>query len=123
MPAGRPSSYDPSYCKDVISMMSEGMSKTEIAARLGIHWDTFHEWQKKHPEFSDAVKTGDKLSEAWWEEQGRIALRDKDFNATLWYMNMKNRHGWRDKQEHTGPDGAALTVVLKSYRDPESVES
>jgi len=121
--AGRPSKYDPSFCKDVESMMAEGMAKVEICAELGIHYDTFLAWQSEHPEFGEAVKFGDKLSEAWWLKQGRISLKDRDFNYTGWYMNMKNRHGWRDKQEHTGADGAALTVILKSYRDTEPVES
>lgn len=117
--AGRPTKYDPSMCDDLIALFKEGASKAEIAAKLGICRDTFAEWEKSNPQFSEAVKKGVQLSEAWWQEQGRIALREKDFNSTLWYMNMKNRFGWRDKQEHTGPDGSPLNITLKSYRDPE----
>lgn len=96
---GRPTKYDPAMCDKAIELMSEGCSQCEVAASLGIHWDTLIEWKKSNPEFSEAIKKGIKLCEAWWEREARIALRDKDFNATLWYMNMKNRFGWRDKHD------------------------
>ena len=104
MPAGRPSSYDPSICGDIPQMFAEGQSKAEVARELKISRDTMNRWEKEHPEFSDAIKKGVQLSEAWWVKQGRIALREKEFNATLWYMNMKNRFGWRDKQDITSGD-------------------
>jgi hypothetical protein len=96
---GRPTKYKPEMCDQVIEMMAEGASKTEVAACLGINRETLNRWSKEIDEFSNAVKNGELLSQAWWEKEGRVSLRDKDFNATLWYMNMKNRHGWTDKVE------------------------
>jgi len=100
---GRPSKYSPIFCETVIALMSEGASKTEVAAELNIAWDTLHEWEKNFPEFSDAIKRGSKLSEGWWEKKARenlVSYKDgPTINASLWYMNMKNRFGWKDKQE------------------------
>lgn len=91
--------------------MEVGASKVEVCAKIGICYETFQNWQKEHPEFSKSVKIGDRLSEAWWLEQGRTNLKERDFNYTGWYMNMKNRHGWKDKQDvnHTG--NVTLTIT------------
>ena len=99
MPAGRPTKYKKEFCDKVPELMAKGMAKVEVCAELGIYYDTFLAWQEKHPKFLESVKKGDQLSEAWWMTAGRISLRDKEFNSTLWYMNMKNRHGWADKKE------------------------
>ena len=96
---GRPTKYRPEMCQSVINLMKEGASLIEVAADIGINADTLHTWRKSNTEFSDAVKIGMQLSEAWWMREGREALRDRDFNYTGWYMNMKNRHGWADKVE------------------------
>jgi|DEB0MinimDraft_6_1074348.scaffolds.fasta_scaffold85733_3 transposase len=101
MPGGRPTKYEPEMCDVVLELMKDGASKYEVAAELDIHIDTLCEWQKPevNPEFSEAIKRGEALSRAWWERKGRKNLENKDFSYTGWYMNMKNRHGWSDKQE------------------------
>jgi len=107
---GRPTKYKEEFCDKIPELMKHGMAKVEVCAELGFGYDAFLDWQKKYSEFSEAVKKGDKLSEAWWVKQGRIALREKEFNATLWYMNMKNRHGWSDKQEVTVGGDLGLNI-------------
>lgn len=102
---GRPTLYCPEMCHILIGLMQQGASKREVAAELGISHETLYAYGEKHPEFSDAIKKGELLSEAWWEKQGRINLYNREFNPTLWYMNMKNRFGWRDKvdtSQYTG---------------------
>lgn len=100
---GRPSKYKPEMCDKVIELMTDGASKYEVCAELEICFDTISEWCNPEGEyfkrdFSDSVKKGLDLSRAWWEKQGRTNLKDKDFSYTGWYMNMKNRFGWADKQ-------------------------
>lgn len=85
--------------KTIISFMEEGASLKEIYALLGITKDTHYSLMQNFPEYSDAIKRGKALSEAWWERQGRTNLDNPKFSATLWYMNMKNRFNWTDKQE------------------------
>jgi hypothetical protein len=92
-------------CEAVVELMREGASLREVCAGLDINPHTRIEWEAKHPEFSHAIKSGIELSAAWWEKEGRTSLRDKEFSPTLWYMNMRNRFGWADKQEISGPGG------------------
>ena len=37
------------------------------------------------------------LSEAWWMTQGRINLKNRDFNNTNWIFTMKASFGWNDR--------------------------
>jgi hypothetical protein len=95
-------------CDAVIDLGRIGASRAEIAFELDIHIDTFIEWQKQHPDFSEAVRKAMQLAQGWWEKQGRLATfhGGKDFNATSYIFNMKNRFkdDWADRQvnEQTG---------------------
>lgn len=84
---------------NILSLSEEGASIIELSVELGISRDTFYELSKRDTYFSDTVKRCKDLSEAWWTRKGRKNLENKDFNYTGWYMNMKNRFNWSDKQE------------------------
>ncbi len=119
-PGGRPTKYRPEYCETVVELMKDGASKTEVCGTIGVCHDTLIEWQKKYPEFSEAVKKGVLLSSAWWEREGRQSLRDRDFSYTGWYMNMKNRFGWRDKIE--ADVNGSLKVEIVKFDNGEDTE-
>jgi len=112
MPAGRPTKYQPEYCDKVIELAKEGASKAEMALELDICYATFDNWQNEIPEFLEAVKKAERISQGWWEREGRKATFGKveGFNATSYIFNMKNRfkHDWRDKveQDHSSSDGS-----------------
>jgi len=110
----RPTKYKKEYCDLVPELMADGMSVTEVAAHIGVSKSTVYKWAEDRPAFSDALKEGMERCEAWWESQGRRNLHVKEFNHVLWYMNMKNRFGWRDKQEveHGGKDGGAIILQI-----------
>lgn len=121
MPAGRPTLYDENFCDTVIACGKEGMSKAEMAAEIGVAYSTFDLWTKEHGEFSEAVKYALRLSQAWWEKQGRIATFGgvEGFNATSYIFQMKNRfrEDWADRQlvgsdpENPLPASITLNIV------------
>lgn len=118
-PGGRPSKYDPKMCEIVASMGEKGEGVIEVCVKLGIHKDTFYQWEKDKPEFSDAVKAFRANSQVWWERVGRMAVIGEvdGFNATAWIFNMKNRFkdDWRDKveQDLTSSDGTMTPTVIE----------
>lgn len=89
----------------MVSMAAKGAGVVEIACEMDICKDTFYEWKKVHPEFSDAFRRAKLKCQAWWERQGRN-LVPGEVNHALWKLNMVNRFpdDWADKKEveHTG---------------------
>ena len=112
---GRPKksldSLPENWQKKILDIAQQGASEVEIRVALdGISDDLWYRWIKEEPEFSRTIKKAKLFCQAWWECQGRTNLNNRDFNHGLWYMNMKNRFGWKDKQDDISPVDALRTV-------------
>lgn len=115
---GRPTKYRPQLCAKIIELMAEGKTRVSAITEMGITEPTFWSWTTEFisekgedsktykklntnfkPDFLKAVKIGEALNRMWWEEVGRLNIHNKDFNSTLYMMQMQNRHGWTRKLE------------------------
>lgn len=105
---GRPkedlTSLPEQWKEEIIELYKEGASDVEVKAlicnyRGSLSNDLWDRWINEEPVFSETIKKGRMLSNAWWEKHGRKELGNKEFNSALWYMNMKNRFKWTDRQE------------------------
>lgn len=103
----------------VLSEMQNGASLEEIKTLLNISNDLHTRWMKDEEAYSETIKRGIELSKAWWMKQGRTNLENKDFSATLWYMNMKNRFGWKDKSETDITSGGEKIRFLNEVPRPK----
>ena len=115
--------------EQMFSWYRQGYSEIEVRCKLGeirsdapgrpVSDDLWYRWIEESPSFSRAVKDGRRLSEAWWLARGRQGL-DQDgqgagsFPYVGWYMNMKNRFGWRDRQDVTSDD-KPIQVVRRPW--------
>jgi len=101
--------YHQAYAKTLLRVMSEGGSIYSVAREIGCAEGTIRRWAEDHPDFALALEVGRDMSRGWWEDIGRDNLGNKDFNSTLWMMNMSNRHGWsRFVKEGSGPEAPSL---------------
>ena len=117
-PGGRPTKYKQEYCQMLIDHMSTGLSFESFAAVIKVNRDSLYEWEKVHPDFSDAKKIGLDNCLLFWEKLGINNIintseslgqgmsSSKSLNASVYIFNMKNRFKWRDKQ----PDEAEVVV-------------
>jgi len=99
MDRGRPTDYRPEFCEKLVELMKQGAAIEELCLEFDVCEKTLYNWFNAHPDFLQAKKRGVAFSKAWWMKNGRLNLENKEFNYTGWYMNMKNRFGWADKQE------------------------
>jgi len=120
---GAPTKYTPAYCELLVVHMMQGFSFDSFPATIyeetkgviRVTKPTLYAWEKKYPDFLNAKSIGTSLSFKKWEKIAQDALvAGTPFNAAVWIFNMKNRFGWRDKMEHTSPDGSmtAPQVIL-----------
>lgn len=115
---------------DVLDLYSTGASDVEIRALMyektgSVSFNLWDRWIKEEEEFSEIIKVGRMLSERWWHQQGRTNLKVQAFNYTGWYMQMKNRFGWADRQDHNhrSSDGSmspAPTSIVFTKPDAEN---
>lgn len=124
-PVGRPSSYKPQYCKDIIEMMKDGSSVLKFSTSIGVARDTVHEWTRQHKDFSDAFKIAKDLCELWWESQGKNGLwEDKDgpkIREGIYKWNTAARFGWSEKQ-HIEMDATVRASPLKEELKQKTTE-
>lgn len=121
MTIGRPSKYDPAYCEQVLSYMGQGYSLTAFAGSIRVARDTVYEWEREHPDFSDAVKAARGARVATLEE-GLLKSDQLSPQVTARIFALKNAcpDEWRDKHEISGPDGGPIQVSVVKFTDGEN---
>jgi hypothetical protein len=122
MKKSRPTKYRPYMCDIAIKLMKQGASHREVAASLMISRSTYYRWRRNDDDFHDAIEMGYIYSCAWWERQGRVNLRNKNFNYRLWFINMRNRFGWSSRgkgyQRQMGVT-RKIQVITETDRAPD----
>ena len=113
-PVGRPSSYDPAFCKRIIEMADEGSGPAEYAVEFGVDRATLYKWADQYEDFRTALSRAKIHEQAWWEREGRSGMRADKFNALVWKTSMQARfrddYTERKETQLTGANGGAIQV-------------
>lgn len=120
--AGRKTKYTPETVAKIIESVSVGTPHRYAAAYAGISHETFYQWMEKKTEFSDAVKNAE--ARALTHRLARIVKASEEtWQAAAWWAERKypNEFGKTvQEQQHTGKDGAPLTIVFGERKDGPS---
>lgn len=127
MPRKGQTKFKPEYCEMLIEHMKQGYDFRSFGPAIGVSKMTIHTWKNRYPEFKAAYEEGLDHAFHFWERIGMAGMtgKIKNFNATVWIFTLKNRFGWRDRQdiEHSGPDGKPIETkneircIVEDYRD------
>jgi len=104
-----------------LKLAAQGASMVEIMLAIGVkpkrHARLLKETTPKGRVYRAVMTEAKNLCEAWWLQVGRKGLTmGTKFNSSLYYMNMKNRFGWKDKNE-TEFGKETLSVIEDKMRE------
>lgn len=118
--AGRPTSYNPDYCDQVIQWGAEGKSITWMAAQLDVSRECIYEWGRVYPEFSDALSRARAKAQAHWEDMGHSGIYAPGFNGSVWVKSMAARfpEDWREKTEQKIEGELAISKITRTIVKP-----
>ena len=104
--------YTPENVKKILEQLSIGMSRDDTCDLVGINRDTFYDWFKNRPDFSDGVIRAEKMCKQRCVVRIQNASR-KSWNAAAWLLERKypDEYGQRGYYQHTGSGGGPLQVA------------
>ena len=120
---GRPTKYQPEFAEQAYKFCLLGATDARLAEFLDVSESTISLWKLEHAEFSEALKNGKERADTevaqalFHRAKGYSHPEDKIFcsdgepvivptikhyppDTAAAFIWLKNRAGWRDKQEH-----------------------
>lgn len=85
----RKSKLTPEVQERIVQAISMGATY-ELASQFGgIHYDTFNEWMKGKPDFSEAVKAAEGRAVVGWLAKIEKAASDGNWQAAAWKLERR----------------------------------
>jgi len=117
---GRPTTYDPAYCDQIVALGKEGLSRWQIASKLNIGWRNLQNWEGAHDDFRAALEEARLDSLCYWEELAQNHMVENPggprLNTGLWSRSMSARfpdqYRENSKLEVTGKNDGPIQVDM-----------
>lgn len=119
----RPSSYTPKKAALILDALSGLAGKGEAAKAAGISRKTLYNWRDANPDFAEALEDVDEgVTDLVESSALRKAIREGDTTMQIFLLKTRRRDIYGDRQtlEHTGKDGAPLTITIAERSDGPS---
>lgn len=104
----------------VLECAAHGYSRAQIAACLGVSYQTLGLWVKNHPRFADVMERALTLSQAWWEGRAMDGTANSLIGQTVWSKSIAARfpEDYAERQEIGGIGEVARSIKWRVV-DPE----
>jgi len=107
------SKYEPDIVKEINDNLELGMTRTDTCDLVGICYETFMTWQKKHPEFLATIKKSEQKC-----KKRCIGIIQKaavtTWQAAAWWLERKHRNEYALRQEIGGwGNNDAIKIEVK----------
>lgn len=124
---GRPTKYTPETVKRILEAIKLGVAYVDAANYGGVSFETFNEWRKQYPEFSEAVESASGQAVTACMAKIQKAATEGSWQASAWILERRHpdRYG-RTRVELTGAGGgpvavsAHVVVVPQMEADPQT---
>ena len=131
--AGRKGKYDPEQTPKLAEQYaSELLTDAQIYAKLGISYETFYKWLKKHVEFAEAIKRGKEAANRDLVEVMKKSAKGYyvDEEETVVYLDRNKRpksYSKTVKHRYIAPSTTTQIFLAKNrmpedYRDRHDVD-
>jgi len=94
------SSFDPLvHPLQYIRLSQMGYSDVEIASEFGVAVKTMQHWAEQFADFAMAFEIGKNACEAWWLQEAKRNLDNRNYNTGLFKFITSNKLGFSEKTE------------------------
>jgi len=97
----------------------DGLTNEQIAENLGINQDTFYNYKKKYPEFSETLKRGKEVIDYQVENALLKNALDGNVTAQIYWLNNRKPKQWKNKrnEEEYSENGTLAKAIQKAYEN------
>lgn len=94
---GAPSKFTPETVKMVCNALAAGNTRRASCRYAGISHETFYQWLKDQPDFSDAVEKAEADAEVRHVANIAKAANDGTWTASAWWLERRQPADWGRK--------------------------